>query len=367
MSSAIFRITLLFSILWIIPGWSSPASAISSSHEEKNYQVYFGQSYRNFLPGSLMRLEVTFKNKVPGNLLVSQELAVVDSSGMKVWKTIINIDMTPEGVSVIPLLIPVPKIQGRFTLTLGRSCDISSGAIPSRIFNVLQPKKSARLAKILVFSPDSEVGLNAFLKTWGIKAPMFSWAQVLLCGKMSWQHFADGNPEITQLILRALKREMSVIFLDFNPSVLSGTVRKKVSLPFGLTVNFIPGESPELSFILKSAYPELVYNLQSGQVIRWNGDDGIIIPSTDLRFEGKGVKISAFASAGENSKRFPIVELKPLKGNGKLYISQLITEGRLDEPIQLSRLKHEILAYDPMAVQFLLNLISASVGDNLLK
>jgi len=367
MSSAIFRITLVCSILWIISGRSSQGSTVSSSAAEKNYQVYFGKSYRDFLPGSLMRLEVTFKNKTPGNLPVSQELAVLDSSGMKVWKTIINIDMTPEGVSIIPLLIPVPKIQGRFTLTLGRSSDISSGVIPALVFNVLQPKKSARLAKILVFSPDSETGLNTFLKTWGIKAPMFSWAQVLLCGKMSWQHFADGNPEITQLVMRALKREMSVIFLDFNSSVLSGTARKKVSLPFGVTVNFIPEESPELSFILKSTYPELVYNLQPGQVIRWNGDDGIIIPSTDLRFEGKGVKISAFASASENSKRFPIVELTPLNGKGKLYISQLITEGRLDEPIQLSRFKHEISAYDPMAVQFLLNLISASVGNNLLK
>lgn len=367
MGSAIVKITLLFSILWIFPGRSCHAFTNLSSAREKKYQVSFGESYDNFLPGSLIRMEVTFKNNASGNQLISQELVVLDSSGMNVWKTIINIDMVPSGVSVIPLLIPIPKIQGRFTLTLGRSSDISSGPIPSIVFNVVQPTKSPRLSKILVHSPDYEVGLNAFLKTWGIKAPMFSWAQVLLCGKMSWLRFAEGDPEIIQLVTRALKREMSVIFLDFDPSVLSGTARKKVPLPFGVTVNFIPVKSPELSFILKSTYPELIYNLQSGHVFRWNGNDGITVPATDLFFEGKGMKISAYATAGESSKRFPLVELIPQNGRGKLYISQLITDGRLEKPIDLMRFKPGITIYDPMAVQFLLNLISASVGNNLLK
>lgn len=367
MSSAIFRIILLFSILWIIPGRSIHASSGPSSAAEKNYQVSFGQSYRNFLPGSLMRLEVTFKNSTSGNLLISQELAIIDSSGMKVWKTIINLDITSEGVSVVPLLIPVPKIQGRFTLTTGHSADISSGAIPAVVFRVIQPKKSPRLSKILVHTPDSEKGLVTFLKSWRIKAPMFSWAQVLLCGRVSWQRFTNGDPEITQLVTRALRREMSVIFLDFGPSSLSQTAPTKSELPFGVKVNFIPAKSPELSFIVKSAHPELIYNLPAGEVIRWNGNNGIIVPATDLRFEGKGIKISAFAAAGENHARFPLVELLPQTGKGKLYISQLITEGRLDESIQPTHFKPEIQAYDPLAVQFLLNLISASVGDNLLK
>jgi len=367
MDFVIVKKLLLICLIWMIPEWSCQASSAPSSVGVKNYQVTFGPCYDNFLPGSLNRMEITFKNNSTGNLLVSQELAVLDSSGMKVWKTIINIDMASSGVSVIPLLIPVPKIQGRFTLTLGRSSDINSGPIPSAVFNVIQPKKSPRLSKILVYSPDSDAGLNVFLKTWGIKAPMLSWAQVLLCGKISWRRFAEGDPEITQLVARALKREMSVIFLDFDPSVPAESARKKVMLPFGVTVNFISGKTPEMSFVLKSVYPELNYNLKSDHVFRWNGFDGITVPSTDLLFEGKGVKISAYATSGESSKRFPVVELTPKNGKGKLYLSQLIMDGRLEEPIQLGRYKPGIPEYDPMAVQFLLNLISASVGDNLLK
>ena len=367
MDFVIVKKLLLICLIWMIPEWSCQASSAPSSVGVKNYQVTFGPCYDNFLPGSLNRMEITFKNNSTGNLLVSQELAVLDSSGMKVWKTIINIDMASSGVSVIPLLIPVPKIQGRFTLTLGRSSDISSGPIPSVVFNVIQPKKSPRLSRILVYSPDSELKLNSFLKNWGIKAPMFSWAQVMLCGKMSWRRFTEGDAEITQLVTRALKREMPVIFLDFDPSVLAESARKKAMLPFGVTVNFISGKTPEMSFILKSVYPELIYNLQSGYVLRWNGYDGITVPSTDLLFEGKGVKISAYATAGESSKRFPVVELMPKNGKGKLYLSQLITDGRLEEPVQWGRYKPGIAEYDPMAVQVLLNLISASVGDNLLK
>jgi len=367
MGSAILRFSLIISALWMISGRSCLASANLFSAGEKKYQVIFGESYENFLPGGMMRLEITFKNNTSGNLLVSQELAILDSLETKVWKTMINIDLTPEGVSVVPLLIRVPKIQGRFTLTPGRSADISSGAIPKIIFNVIQPKKSPRLSKILVHTPDSEAGLVTFLKIWGIKAPMFSWAQVLLCGKISWQRFAQGDPEITQLVTRALKREMSVIFLDFDsPSVLQNA-RKKALLPLGVTVSFVPANAPELSFIVKSAHPELNYNLSSGHLLRWNGNDGIVVPATDLRFEGKGIKISAYAVAGENHGRFPLVELIPQASKGKLYVCQLITDGRLDESIQPIHFKPEIPAYDPVAVQFLLNLISVSVGDNLLK
>jgi len=367
MVSEIFKITLLLSILWMIPGGSSQASAGLVSAGEKKYQVIFGGSQENFLPGGIMRMEVTFKNNTSANLLVSQELAILDSSKTKVWKTIVNIDLAPEGVSVVPLMIRVPKIQGRFILTPGSSADICSGVIPIVVFNVIQPKKSLRLSKILVHTPDSEAGLVAFLKIWGIKAPLFSWAQVLLCGRNSWQRFANGDPEITQLVTRALRREMSVIFLDFAPCSSAMTSPDKASLPFGVMVNFIPAKSTELSFIVKSANPELIYNLPSGQLIRWNGNNGIIAPSTDLRFEGRGIKISALVASGEKHTRFPLVELIPQNSKGKLYISQLITEGRLDESIQPNHFKPEIPSYDPLAVQFLLDLISASVGDNLLK
>jgi hypothetical protein len=99
----------------------------------------------------------------------------------------------------------------------------------------------------------------------------------------------------------------------------------------------------------------------------WNGCYGIVVPAIDLRFEGKGAEINAYATTGENPYRFPIVELVPLNGKGKLYLSQIMTDGRLDDSVKPPRNKPALPAYDPMAVQFLLNLISATVGDNLLK
>ena len=360
-------IILLFSILYIFPGGISHASDNFASPEKKKYEITFGESYTNFLPGSLIRLEVTIKSSAPFKQLISQELVITDSAGTKFWKTIINLDLEPQGSSVIPLLIPVPKTQGRFTLTPGLSADIGSGTIPALVFNVIQPKKSPRLSKILVHTPDSEVKLTAFLKTWGIKAPMLSWAQVLLCGRTSWMRFANGDPEITQLISRALKREMSVIFLDFGPTGLPETAPSGIALPFGVRANLIPVKFSESGLRLKSTNPELIYNLQSGFFRRWNGNDGIIAPAAALRFDGKGVKINALASETEYSDRFPLVELIPVNRKGKLYISQLITDGRLDEAIQPPHYRPEVPAYDPMAVQFLLNLISASVGNNLLK
>lgn len=343
------------------------ASIDSNSGREKKYQVTFGECYFNFLPGSFIRLEVTIKNNASIQQLISQELIVNDSTGMKVWKTIINLDLIPQGSSVIPLLIPVPKTQGRFTLTLGNSADRSSEEIPSTVFNVLQPKKSSRLSKIMVHTPDSEAGLTAFLKTWGIKAPMLSWAQVLLCGRTTWTRLSKGDPETIQMITRALRREMSVIFLDFGPGDTPETARSSIALPFGVTANLIPVNYQESGFQLKSAYPELVYNLPSGIIRRWNGNHGITVPQTELQFEGKGVKVSAYTNATGHPGRFPLVELIPINGKGKLYISQFMTDGRIDEVVQPAHDKPGILAYDPETVQFLLNLISASVGKNLLK
>ena len=332
----------------------------------KNYQILFGESYIDFLPGTLNRMDVIFKNRESVNLKLSQELVILDSARVKVWKTIINLELVPDERSVIQLMIPVPKNPGRFIITSGGAADQSSEAIPSHTFNVIEPKKSPRLTKILAHSPDFEEGLNDFIKLWGIKAPTISWAQVLLCGKESLKRFSEGEPVITQLIARSLRREMSVIFIDVDKQDTK-SFQSPVNLPYGITMSFIPVKSQEQSFVLKPDLDELNYGLLSGPISRWNGYGGIIVPATEMRFEGKGVKINALATVGANPVRFPVVEIIPENGKGKLYLSQLITAGRLDESAPPMRYKHEIPVYDPMAVQFLLNLISASVGDNLLK
>ena len=196
-------------------------------------------------------------------------------------------------------------------------------------------------------------------------APTIAWGQVLLCGKKSWMRYADGDQEIIQLVDRALKREMSVIFLDFG----SGNDRKtsNILLPYNVSLSFIKAKQPEQSFVLKSDYKELTYDFTTNQMNSWNGFYGVSVPATDLHFEGKGVKINSYATAGENPYRFPLVELIPLTGKGKLYLCQIITDGRLDESVKPPRNQPGLPAYDPVAVQFLLNLISETVGDNLLK
>ncbi len=361
----IWRVFLLLSLFTVkqAEGFAMPNYA----SDDQKCQVVFGESYRNYFPGSLIRLDVNFKNTTAQNLKVSQELIVTDRSGSRFWNTIINLELIPNGNTTIPLIIPAPKVSGIFYLTTGDAAASKVDSINSFKFNVIQPKKSLRLSKILVFSPDYEEYLNAFLKTWGIKAPMISWGQVLLCGRKSWIRYKEGDPEIIQIINRSLKREMSVIFLDFGSSGSREDEQKKVVLPYDVSVSLINVRSAEKSFTLKPELKELNYGFTSALMNEWNGLNGIIIPAEDLLFEGKEMKINAYATSGENSLRFPVVELIPQRRKGKLYISQVITEGRIDEKIKPVRNKPELSAYDPMAVQFLLNLISSTVGDNLLK
>jgi hypothetical protein len=367
MGGLTLRLGLFFILFTLISGENVRAIVYFPADTVKKYQVTFGESYHNYLPGKLLRIEVAFKNNSSDKLNVSQELVVLDSANNKAWKTIINLELQSKGSTSIPLLIPAPKFPGKYRLTTGNSSGNYGAENPLFEVNVVVPKKSPRLTKILVHTPDSEVDLGVFLKSWGIKAPMVSWGQVLLCGKGSWTLFAEGDQEVTQLISRALRREMSVIFLDFGPSGSGDAKPEKLLLPYGVTVSFISGGSAEKSFVLKSDMNELTYDFSNHTMRDWNGFDGVSVPGTDMRFEGKSVKIIACATSGENNLRYPVVEIIPRDGKGKLYLSQIITDGRLTDVERSGRYNPKTPAYDPMAVQFLLNLISATVGDNLLK
>lgn len=363
----LIRIVLLWSIFGAIVGTGCWAAGNRSSGEEKKYQVIFSESYHNYLPGSLLRIGVVFKNSSSEAVKVSQELVVIDSTGVIPWNTVINMEISAKESVIVPLMVPVPKIPGAFSLTLTDATGTTDDSVPSFEFLVIQPQKSERLSKILVYTPDSEEGLNKFLKRWDIKAPELSWAQVLLLGKKNWTQYVKGDKAITLLVDRALKREMSVIFLDFGQEEVKEDSFTKILLPYEVSVSFIKAKGPEQSFVLKSGYKELTFGFTNSVLNPWNGYYGISVPATDLRFEGKGAKIYAYATSGENPFRFPLVELVPDNGKGKLYLCQIITDGRLDESVTTARNHPEQPAYDPMAVQFLLNLISETVGDNLLK
>ena len=338
-----------------------------SFSEPKNYEVNFGGCYANFLPGSLIRLEVSLKNHTAILTPVREEIKILDSLGVSVWKTTLNLDLSPNGELKLPLLIPIPKNQGRYILTLGESSEGRTGIIPEIVFYAIQPLKSPRLSKILVTVPDFEVDLGKFIKIWEIKAPTFSWAQVLLCGKLSYQRYMAGDPQVSQLISRALNREMSVIFLDFSPSDTILSIESRTLVPFGITAHFIPLKTGEQRFELKLENPEFAFNLDRMVAITWNGLNGFSVPATQLNFEGAGVKIIADVISGLDPVRYPVVEIIPAVGKGRLIISQLITDGRIDESKMPGRYKADSPVYDPVAVQFLLNLISSAVGDNLLK
>ena len=336
--------------------------------DKPDYLVTFSTHDPNYLPGSTMRVAVTFKNTSSRTIAVSQELMVLDTTNAKAWKTMINLELSINQIITIPLIVPVPKSQGKFRLTTGHITSEGQESTPSFEFQVLQPAKSNRLSKIMVHTPDSEVGLNIFLKNWGIKAPTFSWGQVLLLGKMSWASYINGDREMTLLIDRALKREMSVIFTDFGSNAVDSLGNfPKYNLPFNVTVSLTKASSPEQKFEIKQVNKELTHNFSINAINKLNGLYGVAVPETDMRFEGKNVGINALATTRTAAFRFPVVELIPENEKGKIYLCQVLTEGRLDETVKPQRNHPELSAYDPIAVQFLLNLISASVGDNLLK
>jgi len=367
MHRLIFRSVVLFGLfLFLGTGSISFAGSINSGNGNK-YMVTFGESNHNYLPGSLLRIGITFKSTSTDDVHISQQFEIVDSTGIKVWDTIINLDLLPGASTSVPFMVAVPKLSGIFSFKLSVSQENTDITVPSFQFNVIEPTKSPRLSKILVSTPDSEEGLNRFLKSWDIKAPTISWGQVLLLGKKSWIQYVGGDQQIVQLIDRALKREMSVIILDIAPGDNSEDQLRKITLPYDVSMSFIKAREPEQNFILKSDYPKLCFDLGSREMRHWNGCYGVTVPATDLKFEGKDVKINAYAKTSQNPFRFPLVELVPKNGKGKLLLSQIITEGRLDEGIKSLRAQPQLPAYDPMAVQFLLNLISQAVDDKLLK
>jgi len=343
------------------------ANEIIPIEAQIDYTVKFGDSYHNYAKGNRVRISVLFKNLTSKISDVAQELLVLNSNSEKVWKTRINLQLKPYQEFIVPIMVPVPELSGNYILTIPKTAAVSEEQLPLFKFIVIEPHKSTRLSKLQVVAPEWEEKLDSFLVTWAIRAPSISFGQVVLCGKKTWQLLANGDENTKQLIDRALKRDMSVIFLDFGPVEMKEGTEFKIKLPYDAKVNFVQASSPEVNFIPERSIKFLNYDFPSDHFYSLNGLNGVSIPAVDMRFEGKDILISNFATTGKKPYRFPVVELKPKIGKGKVILCQVITEGRLDEKAKTPRNRPELPAYDPLAVQFVLNLISASVGDELLK
>jgi hypothetical protein len=347
---------------------SHPVTAGNKAVEQQvSYIVKFGDTYHNYSKEGYVRIGISFKNIKDNPIDVKQEIIVLNAVRERVWDTKINMQLQPRQEFKVPFMLAVPKIPGSYTLTIPKDSGASAEEYPQFNFVVIDPHKSKKLSLITVLAPDWEEDLLGFVDRWEIKAASISFGQAVLCGKKTLQRLAEGDKEAQQLIDRALKRDMSVIFLDFGPVEIKEGIDYKITLPYGVKVKFIKATAPELNFIPERSIKALNYDLPMDHFYSLNGINGISVPPIDMKLEGKDVGISNLATAGKNPFRFPIVELKPESVKGKIILCQVITDGRLDEKVIPPRNRYDLPAYDPFAVQFVLNLISASVGDDLLK
>ncbi len=359
---------LIPALIWLILSFLPPdASGFDQGDQEIRYNVRFGDTYHNYSKGSYVRIGISFKNLKETPLDVSQEIDVNNSRGEKVWDTWINIQLRSEQEFNIPFMVPVPPTPGSYTLTIPHTAGADPDHKPSFRFVVIEPHISKKLSLITVVVPEWEDNLKNFVDRWEIKSSTISLGQVVLCGKKTLQRMEDGDSEARQMIDKALRRDMSVVFLDFGPVEIKENSNLKADLPNDIQVNFVKTAMPELNFIPDKSVPALNYDLPWNDFQSLNGFNGISIPPVDMNLTGREAEVTHLAITGKNPFRFPVIELKPKGRKGAIILSQVITEGRLDEKVIPPRNRLELPAYDPFAVQFVLNLISASVGNDLLK
>jgi hypothetical protein len=79
---------------------------------------------------------------------------------------------------------------------------------------------------------------------------------------------------------------------------------------------------------------------------------------------GAAESLTPLAEAGKNLSRTPVVRLSFGTGSGNLIVSQLLTAGRLLPDHAESGPGVYGLRYDPVAVQFVLNMLAASLDAN---
>ena len=341
-----------------------PLRSPAQTPEEVNAIIHVGA--RHFLPGQMVKTNIHLNNHSSQLIRSRTQLKIVNQGGVETWSTLLRIPLRANQPFHIPMMIKMPDTEGKYVI---RACEEESGNklcedVP---FDVFKPEKSKKMSKIMVYVPDYETALKKFVEEWKINAPSFSWGQCMLCSYRTWQRLKNGDADVTAEIERALRRNMSVIFLDFGPADMPDVDQQEIDLPFRISAYFSGEAKPETRFSIISKDPELNYHLQDMERGNWNGFDHVSVPPVHMFVKVKGGTKKKLIQTGTNPYRFPVVSISTGKGHGKVILSQLLTDGRLLNPGgKIQGLKGEF-HYDPLTVQLVLNLISMSVDNSLLQ
>lgn len=352
---------LIVAVLLLVP------AELLKAQSPKGIKAIWRMHGSNFQPGRNISLDITFQNEGDRPAALTAQVEILNEKGEKVWDNRLNFELKPLQEFKIPLMVPAPKAEGDYRLTLNNEQQLFTGLPPAEPIRVIEPEKSERLGKIMVTVPEWESQLHGFVEKWELEAPSISWGQVVLCGSQTWQRFSNGDKETAQLLDRALRRGMSVLFLDFGPKALTGGAELNVKLPFGAGTQFYPTSDSISSAVIVSANKEMNFNIENPSVPSFNGMGGAVFPVLGMKIDPAGLALNPYLAAGTSNAQYPVVELKPKNGLGKLILCRLITDGRLDESRKNVRNRPDLPFYDPLAEQLILNLISASVGEELMK
>ncbi|GET34858.1 hypothetical protein PbJCM13498_37210 [Prolixibacter bellariivorans] len=341
-----------------------PFSSAAQSSDEVN--ALLDVSARHFLPGQVIKVDVQLNNHTSRLIKSRTRLQVVNQGGLESWSTLLRIPLKANQSFRIPMMVKAPEVDGKYILRA--SADENGAKLSDDIpFDVFQPEKSKKLSKIMVYVPDYEPALKKFVEEWKINAPSFSWGQCMLCSYRTWQRLQNGDTDVRAEVERALRRNMSVIFLDFGPAKMPDIDQTEIDLPFRISTYFSGKANPEKAFSIVSKDQELNYHLQNMESGNWNGFDAVTVPPVRMNVKVKGGSKKNIVQAGKNPYRFPVVSISIGKGRGKVILSQLLTDGRLLKPDGKTPTKKDGLQYDPLTVQLVLNLISMSVDNSLLQ
>jgi hypothetical protein len=346
-----------------------PIAAICGISENKDISVSMQINNRNYLPGSEFKVNIELKNNFSESKKVELLVETLNQNKEKEWSTVINVGMTGGMDFSIPLMVSAPQVIGECLIVAKlRYDDNSSFSNLSLLeFMVHKPLIPKKLGRSMIFVPEWEHDLAHLVKDWDLKAPSISWGQTMLCSYKTWKRIEDKDKETIKLVERALKRQMSVIFLDFGPDMIDDDYIRNMTLPYDVEVQFHRNPSPETSFSLISNNKELWYGLYDKPQYSWNGLEKIIVPAVNMKITTSGGTLQNLVKAGVNPYRFPVVAIHGEKGKGSIVLSMLRTKGRLDEHSLVDINTSDELLYDPLAVQFVMNLISMSIDEKLLK